>query len=72
MCRQAVNRLAVSKATQHSKGINSPYEACLFIRIATTLIRENGVEQFSFPSFLPFSYDYYYYYYYYSLLLFFQ
>ena len=48
MRRLAVSRLAASKASQQSKGYSSPYEACLFIRIITTLIRETGVEQFVF------------------------
>lgn len=42
--RLAVSRLATAKATQQSKGYSSPFEACLFIRIITSLIREAGVE----------------------------
>merc|ERR1712137_3246 len=42
--RLAVTRLATAKASQQSKGYSSPFEACLFIRIITNLIREVGVD----------------------------
>jgi len=42
--RLAVSRLAAAKASQQSSGYASPFETCLFIRIAASLIRETGPE----------------------------